>query len=101
MSNLGVIFVYQIVSWVCNILTLILIARSILSWIVYSGYQYNRTLHQIYDVLGKITEPIVAPVRRLINRFVRPGSIDFAPMATFLIILIVENILLAILRALI
>jgi YggT family protein len=97
---MGAIFAAQVVSWVCNILILILVVRSVLSWIVYSGNQYNRTLHRIYDVLGAITEPIVAPVRRLIARFVRTGPVDFAPMAAFFLIIIIRRILVAILIAL-
>jgi YggT family protein len=97
---MGAMFAATVVSWVCNILTFILVARSILSWIVYSGNQYNRTLHKIYNVLGTITEPIVAPVRRLLERFVRTGPVDFAPMAAFILILIVRRILVAILLAL-
>jgi YggT family protein len=68
----------------------------VLSWIVYSGNQYSQTLHRIYDVLGSITEPLVAPVRRLLARFVRTGPVDFAPMVTFILIIIVRRILLAI-----
>ncbi|MDR0874644.1 MAG: YggT family protein [Clostridiales Family XIII bacterium] len=96
---MGAYFAATVVSWVCNILTLILVVRSVLSWIVYSGNQYNRTLHRIYDVLGQITEPLVAPVRRLLSRFVRTGPIDFAPMATFILIIIVRRIVVAILLA--
>ena len=94
---MGAIIAARIISWICNILVLILLVRSVLSWIVYSGNQYSKSLHQLYDVLGKITEPIVSPVRRLLSRFVRTGSIDIAPIVTFFIILIVERIVVSIL----
>ena len=96
---MGAILAAQIITWICNILILILVVRSILSWIVYSGNQYSRGLHRAYDVLGQITEPIVAPVRRLMSRFVRTGPMDFAPMVAFFLILIIRRIVVAILYA--
>ena len=93
---MGALLAVQIISWICNILIYVLIARSFLSWIVYSGNQYNSKLHQIYNVLGQITEPLVSPVRRLMSRFVRTGPMDFAPIVTFFIILIVRRILIGI-----
>ena len=96
---MGALIAARIISWICNILVLILVVRSVLSWIVYSGNQYSKGLHQLYNVLGKITEPIVSPVRRLLSRFVRQGPVDFAPMVTFFIILIVERIVVSFLYA--
>lgn len=90
---MGALFAIQIISWVCRILIYILIARSVLSWIVYSGNQYNSKLHKAYNVLGQITEPLVSPVRNLMARFIRPGPMDFAPIVTFFIIIIVQRIL--------
>jgi len=87
----------QLVYWVCQILIIVLIARAILSWIVFYGRQFNSPLGRIYHVLSKITEPVVAPVRRLISRFINTGPIDIAPLATFFIIMIISRILTAIL----
>jgi len=90
----------QLISWVCQILIIILIARAILSWVVFYGRQYNSPISRIYNILSSITEPIVAPVRRLISRFINTGPIDIAPLATFFIILIISRILTAILMGL-
>jgi len=94
------IILAQLVYWVCQILIFILIARAILSWVVYYGRQFNSPLGRIYQILSAITEPIVAPVRRLISRFINTGPIDIAPLATFVIIMIVRVILTAILLGL-
>jgi uncharacterized protein YggT (Ycf19 family) len=83
----------QIISAVCNVLIFMLLARSVLSWIVYSGNQYNPTLGRIFQFLTSVTEPVVAPVRRLISRFFNTRSVDFAPVVTFFIIIIVQRIL--------
>jgi uncharacterized protein YggT (Ycf19 family) len=65
----------------------------VLSWIVYSGYRYNTRLGSVYKILTTITEPMVAPVRRFISRFIRTGSIDLAPLVTFFIIIIISRVL--------
>ena len=94
------IILAQLVYWVCQILIFILIARAILSWVVYYGRQFNSPLGRIYQILSAITEPIVAPVRRLISRFINTGPVDIAPLATFVIIMLVRVILTAILLGL-
>jgi len=94
------IILAQLVYWVCQILIIILIARAVLSWIVIYGRQFNSPLGRIYHILSAITEPIVAPVRRLISRFINTGPIDIAPLATFIIIMIIRVILTAILLGL-
>ena len=90
----------QIISWISTILIILLLARSALSLVVFSGYRYNSQLNRINSFLKGITEPIVAPVRRLISRFINTGSIDLAPLATFFIITIVRLILIRILISL-
>ena len=91
----------RLVSIVCNILIFVLLARSVLSWVVFSGYRYNPWLGRIYQILNAITEPIVGPVRRFISRFVNTGPFDFAPLATFFIIIVISRILTSLLIALI
>jgi len=90
----------QLVYWICQILIIVLIARAILSWIVFYGRQFNTPIGRIYQILSAITEPIVAPVRRLISRFINTGPIDIAPLATFFIIMIISRVLTAILLGL-
>jgi len=90
----------QLVYWICQILIIILIARAVLSWVVLYGRQFNSPLGRIYHILSAITEPIVAPVRRLISRFINTGPVDLAPLVTFIIIMIIRVILTAILLGL-
>ncbi|MDR3363828.1 MAG: YggT family protein [Clostridiales Family XIII bacterium] len=94
------IILANIINVVCNILIIVMLARSVLSWIVYSGNQYNTQLGRLFQILTALTEPIVAPVRRLISRFMNTGSVDFAPLAAFFIIIIASRILTRILYAL-
>ena len=94
------IILAQIITWVSNILIIILLARSVLSWIIYSGIRYNQDLAKLFQFLTGITEPIVAPVRRFISRFVNTGMLDLAPLVTFFLIIIISRILTGILYAL-
>jgi len=91
----------QIVAWVCNIFIIMLLIRTVLSWVVFSGYRYNRTFGRLYDIFTALTEPVVAPVRRLIRRFVNTGYFDFSPLLTFFIVILVSRILRTILIGLI
>ncbi len=54
-------------------LFILILARIILSWVNVSSYQ----LYQIRDLVFRLTEPILAPVRRLLPS---TASIDFSPM---------------------
>jgi len=90
----------QIVVWISNILIIILLIRSVLSWVVYSGTRYNSSIGRVFRILTDITEPIVAPVRRLISRFVNTGMLDLAPLVSFYLIIIISRILTTILYAL-
>jgi len=87
----------QLVYWICQILIFILVARAILSWIVFYGRLFNSPLGRIYNVLTVITEPIVKPVRKLISRFINTGPVDIAPLITFFIVILVSRILTTIL----
>lgn len=98
---MGFIILAQIIIWISNILIIILLARSVLSWVIYSGIRYNRNLGRLFQILTSITEPIVSPVRRFISRFVNTGMLDLAPLVTFFIIIIISRILTSILYALV
>lgn len=54
-------------------LFILILARIILSWVNVSSYQ----LYQIRDLVFRLTEPILAPIRRLLPS---TAGIDFSPM---------------------
>jgi YggT family protein len=83
-----------IIMLLIRVLIYCLLARSVLSWIVYSGYQYNRNssiLMKIYNVLSAVTEPLVGPIRRYLSRF-NTGAFDFAPLAAMILLMILQRI---------
>ena len=88
-----------IITVICNILVLLLLARTVLSWVMLSNYRRNSGIANAYKILFKLTETIVRPVRTFISRFVNFGPLDVAPLVTFFIILFISRILTRLLLA--
>ena len=96
---MGFLVLAHIINVVSNVLCLLMLGRAVLSWVVrYS--RYNSTLNRVFEIVTSITEPIIAPVRRLLSRFVNTGPLDLAPLVAFFIIVIISRILTSILIAL-
>jgi len=86
------LFEYQLIKIVqvaFNVLTYLVIARILLSFIRHNPYQ--PVIRFIYE----ITEPIMAPFRRLIPPV---GGIDFSPIILFFVIRLVEGLVIDIIR---
>lgn len=68
-----------------NIYLLLIIARIILSWLVSFNVVNlrNPIIGQIYSAIHMLTEPVMAPVRRIIPPI---GGLDLSPILIFLII---------------
>lgn len=66
----------------CELLTLAIFARVILSWVI----PRPNTLTIILD---KITEPILAPLRRIIPR---TGMFDFTPLVAIILLQIITRL---------
>ena len=96
---MGFIVLAHIINIVSNILCLLILARAVLSWVVRYG-KYNSTLNRIFEIVTSLTEPLIAPVRRLLSRFMNIGPLDLAPIVTFFIIVIISRIVTSILVAL-
>ena len=57
----------------------VLIIGAVLSWLVTFGIvnPYNRFINVLGDMISRITEPLLAPIRRLMPA---TGSIDLSPL---------------------
>lgn len=73
-----------------------IIARAFMSWFASNPYS---TAGKIYIGLCKFTEPVMIPCRKLINRFVNTGMIDFSPVIAVLLVQIVTSVITRILVA--
>lgn len=92
-----IIILIKAVNWFAEILTFLIIARAIMSWFVRDP---SSSLFNIYQVIIRITEPIVAPCRMLLSRF-NTGMMDFSILVAFLLISLARNVIVALLSTLI
>ncbi len=83
----------QIIDLLLSVLMWIIVAQAILSWLVAFNVinTHSDFIRQLLFALHRLTEPLYAPVRRILPDF---GALDLAPMVVLLLIYIVRNILL-------
>ena len=82
------------VRYFCNFIYILLFARVILSWV--PSVHDNK----IVKLLFALTEPILSPIRSLLNKtpLGGPGMIlDFSPIIAFFLLSLVQNIILGLL----
>jgi YggT family protein len=77
----------------CDVLSVLLLARAVLSWFV-NPYRHasHGFLWQINALLTRITEPIVAPCRSLLRNF-NTGMFDFSIVVAMLAIQLIRNLI--------
>ena len=74
---------FNIIRLLCEILTFVIFFRAILSW--FSTRPNTLTL-----ILDRITEPILAPLRRIIPR---AGMFDFTPLVAIILLQLIARLL--------
>jgi len=80
----------EVINIILTIYMYVIIARAILSWV--SPDPYN----PIVQMLFKITEPVLNPLRRLVPTW--KAGLDLSPMIAILIIFFLKRFLVASLR---
>ena len=68
----------------CEVLTVAIFARAILSWFS------PRTTNVAAVILFRITEPLLAPLRRIMPR---TGMIDFTPLVAIILLQLIARLL--------
>jgi len=71
-----------------QVLIFLLIARAICSWFA----QMGSTVYRIYQFLSMLTEPMVAPCRKITSRF-NTGMLDLSVILAFFLVIIVRDLL--------
>lgn len=73
-----------------DIVRFLILARVIISWLPIG---YNRFIEMLYT----LTEPILAPIRNLINKSMgdRGFMIDFSPIVAFLLINLIQKMIIS------
>lgn len=82
-------------SAVMNIMTLMIVARAVLSWVPMGvGGEF---MYKLKNMLYQLTEFLIAPVRSLLNRTPLGNMpIDFSPVIALLAIQIIGSVLIQI-----
>ena len=89
--------VVTIVSLLIRIYEFLLIIRALLTWITADPYRAVID-HPAVQVLRRLTEPVLAPLRRLIPPI--GGTVDISPIVAFIILEGVRWILVSVLAGL-
>ncbi len=77
-------FLFDFIRLVCEVLTLAIIFRAILSWFS------PRPTNMLAIILYRVTEPLLAPLRRIIPR---AGMFDFTPLVAIILLQLVASFL--------
>jgi YggT family protein len=80
-----VIAIAKVLAIVLNVYYWLILIRALLSWVNPDPF------NPIVQFLYRATEPVLEPIRRLLP----PMGIDFSPLIAFLVILFLQNFLIA------
>ena len=69
------------IRFLCYLLTMFIIARAVLSWFS------PRPTNMLAIYLYRVTEPLLAPLRRIIPR---TGMVDLSPLAAVLLLYLIR-----------
>lgn len=82
---------FKLIYHAINIYVWIVIIWVIMSWLV--AFQvintHNRFVAMIYDFLQRVTEPALAPLRRLIPNL---GGVDISPVLLILVLYFIQEV---------
>lgn len=81
-----------LLSQVINLYIWVVIANAILSWLVAFNVvnTQNRFVYAVADVLYKVTEPAMRPIRRILPNL---GGIDLSPVVLILGLIFLQNLI--------
>jgi YggT family protein len=78
-----------------QVLVYLILARAILSWFVRTPYG---NLYKVYSMILQVTDPILAPCRKLLSRFGMGGTIDFSPILAIIGLTVINGVIINLLR---
>ena len=84
--------ILDVVLLVLGLYTWVVIAAAVFSWLYAFGVvnPRNQIVARIGEVLYRITEPAIAPIRRFMPNL---GGIDLSPVVLLLLIFLIQNII--------
>ena len=87
---MSLLLLAQLIHITATVLTVLVVAWAISSWVLALG-------HPVRDTLDRIVEPLLAPIRRILPP---TGPIDLSPMVLILGIALVRQMLVALILGL-
>ena len=83
----------EILNILITLVTTAILIRALLSFIVpVMGAQPHPILVSIQDVMVQLTEPILAPIRRVLPSV---GVFDLSPMVAIIILVVIQRVIVA------
>jgi YggT family protein len=84
--------ILDVILFLLNIATWIIIVQAVMSWLVAFNVLsiQNPTVRSIWGGLERITEPVYAPIRRVLPPL---GGLDLTPMAVLLLIFFLQRLI--------
>lgn len=69
----------------------IIVIQAVLSWLIAFNVinTHNDFVRSVWNALGKMTEPMYRPIRRVLPDF---GALDLSPMVVLLVLYILMNV---------
>ena len=77
-------FLFSLIRLLCDVLIIAILLRTILSWIS------PGSTNMLVVILYRVTEPFLAPLRRIIPRV---GRLDFSPLVAIILIQVIYYLL--------
>ncbi len=77
---------------VIQIYTWVIIVSAVLSWLIAFNVinKQNRFVYTVVDVLYRVTEPALAPIRRILPDL---GGVDISPVVLLLLLYFLQNLI--------
>ena len=81
----------SLISALITLLTFAILARVIFDWLIVGGIiRHDSPIRPIRDAVVMVTEPILAPIRKVVHR---GGPFDFSPMVAILFLTMIAAVL--------
>ena len=84
-------FLADLFSHLINFYTLVVFVYVFLSWIVFSTQ--NQTVRRIYWISGQIVDPVLQPIRSVLQPLSRNIGIDFSPIVLLILLQVLNSML--------
>ena len=90
-----IIRVLEFIQYVISLYWYVILASVVMSWLI--GFNvvnaYNPTVRAIWNALQALTEPLLQPIRRLINRILpNLRGVDISPIFLLLGLMFLNNV---------